>query len=302
MKLIRYKHQKEIKLGVVSLDETTVISVSEILQQTFEHDMNVLIEQIQQQDIQTIQKYLAATTGGVPLVQVQVLAPIARSKHDVIAVGLNYQAHVKEAERGFLRHVEKKDPPIYFGKRGTDILGPGATIPGCYDVDEKIDYEVELAVIIKKTGKDIPVEKALDYVFGYTILNDVSSRGLQRGRIQWNKGKSLDGYTIMGPCIVSADAFDTSQPHAVQSYINGELRQNGNTQDMIHTVAELISDYSQGITIEAGDIIATGTPAGVGMGFEPPKWLVDGDRITCKIEGIGTLANTIKKRTKKSEG
>ncbi|TDW20560.1 2-keto-4-pentenoate hydratase/2-oxohepta-3-ene-1,7-dioic acid hydratase in catechol pathway [Breznakia blatticola] len=296
MRFIRYTNHNEIHLGVLSQDETYVISLQEILGKNYANTMQTFIEQAKDGDMKKIQDYLESHCSGVCIEDVQLLAPMERSIHDVIAVGLNYQEHIDEADRGFTRHVEKKDPPIYFGKRTTYITGPSETVYACFDLDEKVDYEVELAVIIKKRGKDIPVEEAMDYVFGYSILNDLSSRGLQRGRIQWNKGKSLDGYTIMGPCIVSADAFDPNASHAVQCYINQELRQNGNTTQMIHKVAELISDYSQGITLEAGDIISTGTPSGVGMGFEVPKWLTEHDEMKCVIEGIGVLENKIQKR------
>ena len=158
---------------------------------------------------------------------------------------------------------------------------------------DSLDYEVELAVIIGKDAKNVRREDAYNYVFGYTILNDVSARNLQTRHKQWYFGKSLDGFTPIGPCIVTADEFENPPVLAIKSYVNGELRQNSSTELLLFDIAHIISELSQGMTLKAGTIIATGTPAGVGMGFEPPNFLKSGDTVTCEIEKIGTLTNRI---------
>lgn len=158
---------------------------------------------------------------------------------------------------------------------------------------DSLDYEAELGVILKKDTKAIKPEEADDYIFGYTIVNDISARNLQTRHKQWYIGKSLDGFTPMGPCIVTADEIGDAGDLNISCTVNGELRQNSNTRYMIQTVAGAISELSQGITLQSGTIIATGTPAGVGMGMKPPKFLKHGDVVVCEIEKIGKLGNTI---------
>ena len=156
-----------------------------------------------------------------------------------------------------------------------------------------MDYEAELAVIIGKDAKNVPVSEVKNYIFGYTVINDVSARTLQTRHKQWYFGKSLDGFLPMGPCIVSADEIAYPPKLPIRSYVNGELRQNSNTELLIFDIDHVISELSQGMTLQAGTIIAMGTPAGVGMGFEPPKFLKTGDVVTCEIEGIGRITNPI---------
>ena len=182
---------------------------------------------------------------------------------------------------------------MYFAKRTIRILGANEESQGRFDIDEKVDYETELAVIIGKEGKGITEEKAEEYVFGYSVFNDLSSRDLQTRHGQWLMGKSLDNYTIMGPVIVDRTELPMPLELDIKSYVNGELRQNSNTKYLIKKVPGLIAELSKGITLEAGDIIATGTPAGVGMGFTPPRFLKKGDKVTCEIDRIGQLTNYI---------
>ena len=158
---------------------------------------------------------------------------------------------------------------------------------------DSLDYEVELGVILGKDVKNVSPKEALDAVFGYTIINDVSARNVQTRHKQWYLGKSLDGFTPIGPCIVTADEITDPQNLDIKCYVNGELRQNSNTKYMMQTVAGAISELSQGMTLLAGTIIATGTPSGVGMGMEPPCFLKKGDVVTCEIESIGVLENTV---------
>ena len=158
---------------------------------------------------------------------------------------------------------------------------------------DSLDYEAELAFIIGKDAKNVKEEDAFDYIFGYTIMNDVSARNLQTAHKQWYFGKSLDGFTPLGPVIVTKDEFDYPPKLDIKSYVNGELRQDSNTELLIFGIAHVVSELSKGMTLKAGTIISMGTPAGVGMGFVPPRFLKKGDVVTCEIEGIGKLTNTI---------
>ena len=172
---------------------------------------------------------------------------------------------------------------------------PALPIEAHTDLVKKLDYECELAVVLGKDAKDVPAGQTKDYVFGYTILNDVSARDVQTAHKQWYFGKSLDGFTPIGPCIVTADEFDTYPPKLpIRCFVNGEKRQDSNTSLQIFDIDHVIAELSQGMTLKAGTIIATGTPAGVGMGMEPPCFLKPGDEVRCEIEGIGTLTNTVR--------
>ena len=169
----------------------------------------------------------------------------------------------------------------------------GDPIPAHRDIVTQLDYESELCVIIRRPCRNVKPSEVRDYIFGYTIMNDVSARNLQTTHGQWFFGKSLDGFTPMGPAILTADSTAWPPVLGVRSYVNGELRQNSDTAHLIHSIAEIVSELSQGMTLEPGTIIATGTPSGVGMGFKPPKFLVPGDVVTCEIEGIGRLTNRV---------
>lgn len=224
---------------------------------------------------------------------VTLLAPIPRPRKNVFCVGRNYVDHVNEGYRA--RGTETKLPefPQFFTKPPTAVIGPGAIIPHHTGVTEKLDYEVELALIIGRGGRDIPQDKAFDHIFGYTILNDVTGRDLQRRHDQWFKGKGLDGSCPMGPGVVLRDAIADAQALDIALRVNGEIRQSSNTRHMIFAIPRIIADLSLGMTLEPGDIIATGTPSGVGYAMEPPCLLKTGDVVTCEIEGLGTLENRV---------
>ena len=236
-------------------------------------------------------------TGTVHMLKeegLQLLSPIEHTIHDILCVGVNYRDHLKETKEHMAGAVsDEVSQTVYFAKRAYRILGSEESVHGRDDLDEKIDYEVELAVIIGKEGKNISEEDAENYIFGYSVFNDLSSRTLQTSHGQWLIGKSLDEYTSMGPVIVDRQELPMPLELDVRSYVNGELRQNSNTRNLIKKVPSLIAELSQGITLEAGDIIATGTPSGVGMGFVPPRFLKKGDKVTCEIESIGRLTNWI---------
>jgi 2-keto-4-pentenoate hydratase/2-oxohepta-3-ene-1,7-dioic acid hydratase in catechol pathway len=237
---------------------------------------------------------VAAGAAGVPavaLADVRVLAPIPRPRKNIFCVGLNYRDHVTEHDSG--RPLPQI--PVFFTKPPTTVIGPEAEIPW-HPVTTQLDYEIELAVIIGPGGKDIKAADAWDHVWGYTILNDVSARDLQRGHGgQWFKGKALDGACPMGPWIVHKSAVPEPQNLNFVSKVSGEVRQQSNTGRMIFDVPALIESLSAGLTLEPGDILATGTCSGVGSGFSPPRFLKDGDLVEMTIEGIGTLRNRVRR-------
>lgn len=232
--------------------------------------------------------------AAVAVDELSLLAPIVRPRQDVVCLGINYDAHAQEAGR-FSDEAFGGERPytIYFSKRVSRATATGEAVPAYEGLVDSLDYEAELGVILGRDAKGVTKENARDYVFGYTVINDISARNLQTRHKQWYLGKSLDGFTPMGPCIVTADEIGDEQNLDISSRVNGELRQSSNTRYMIQTVAGAISELSQGMTLEAGTIIATGTPAGVGMGMTPPTFLQHGDKVVCEIEKIGRLENVI---------
>lgn len=263
-------------------------------------DMNELIANITSAELEILKTALSKEELREQLRKVNRVdtipcAAIPNPKQDVICLGINYMAHAEESARYKEEAFGGERPyAIYFAKRVNEAVADGGIIPAYENLVDSLDYEVELAIVIGKDAKNVSKEDAYDYVFGYTILNDVSARNLQTRHKQWYFGKSLDGFTPIGPCIATIDAFQTPPELAIKSYVNGELRQDSNTNLLIFDIAHIISELSQGMTLKAGTIIATGTPAGVGMGFVPPNFLKPGDTVTCEIEGIGTITNTIK--------
>lgn len=225
----------------------------------------------------------------------KVLAPIPRPKQDVICLGINYADHAIESARFHKEAFGGERPyPIFFSKRVNYAPGPEMDVPAYEGLVDSVDYECELGVIIGKDAKNVAYDDAADYIFGYTIVNDVSARNLQTRHKQWYFGKSLDGFTPMGPCILSADEVAFPPSLGISSYINGELRQNSNTANLIADIPKIIECLTEGMTLQAGSIIATGTPSGVGMGMEPPQFLKAGDVMEMRIEKIGALKNYIR--------
>ncbi len=229
----------------------------------------------------------------IPLQQVELLAPIPRPRQNVMCLGWNYADHAKETAHAINREVQVPDHPIVFTKSASSMNGPFADIPYDASVSDRIDWEVELGVIIGKSGKQIPVEQALDHVFGYSVINDISARDMQRRHKQFFLGKSLTGSCPMGPWIVTSDEIPDPQSLDLRSRVNGELKQESNTCLQIFNVATTISILSRGMQLEAGDIIATGTPSGVGFARNPPEFLRPGDVVECEVERIGCLRNRI---------
>lgn len=231
--------------------------------------------------------------GAVPLSEVKLLAPIPRPRKNIMCVGMNYVAHAYESARARGRPETLPPHPVFFTKAITTVNHPEAAVPFDANVSEQIDWEVELAVVLGRTGKDIPEAEALDHVWGYTIVNDVSARDLQDLHQQFFKGKSLDGSCPMGPMIVTPD--EVGDPHNLRLSlrVNGETMQDSNTSDLVFNIPTLLAVLSRGMTLEAGDILATGTPSGVGMGRTPPTYLRPGDVMEAEIEKIGVLRNRV---------
>ncbi len=234
--------------------------------------------------------------GGarLPLDAITLRAPLPRPLRSLFCVGRNYRAHAAELAGTVFRGSlpAQDDWPIVFTKLADCVVGPRDTVrlPGAA-VSSQIDYESELAVVIGRGGRDIARSRAMDHVFGYTVVNDVSARDVQVRHQQWDLGKSFDTFCPMGPWIVTADELD-GRATRVRGWVNGALRQDGLTREMIFDIPTLIETCSRGITLHPGDVIATGTPAGVGMGLSPPQWLQRGDVVRVEIDGIGAIENT----------
>jgi 2-keto-4-pentenoate hydratase/2-oxohepta-3-ene-1,7-dioic acid hydratase in catechol pathway len=221
------------------------------------------------------------------ITQIRLHAPIPRPRKNVVCLGKNYAAHAAELSS----HLPQF--PIFFTKPPTAVIGPGDPIPYPDGLTTRFDWEVELGVVIGTGGRDVDQTRALDHVFGYTVINDVTARDLQTRHEQWFKGKSLDGTCPMGPVIVTADEFPDPQSIKLQLRLNGVIKQQASTADMIFGVRRIIADLSAGMTLEPGDCIATGTPDGVGDGRKPPEYMKPGDVVEAEIEGIGVLRNQI---------
>lgn len=239
---------------------------------------------------------LPETDGVVALSDVVIQAPVPRPRRNIFCVGKNYHEHAHEfASSGFDSSAAKgavPDAPIVFSKLPDSVVANDAEIIIDSSVTSAVDYEAELGVIIGVGGRNISHADAMAHVWGYTIINDVTARDLQGKHSQWLIGKSQDTFCPMGPVTVTADEIDLSDT-SVRCWVNDELRQDSNTGLLIFDVPTIIAAISNGITLMPGDVIATGTPAGVGIGFKPPKYLVPGDRVTVEIEGIGTLTNPV---------
>lgn len=299
MRFVTYLLKDDVeRLGIINSDNTGVYEIKYIpnLKKVYK-DMNDFIANVTKEDIETLKSrdYENSEEIKIDLLKnIKLCSPIINPVKDVLCLGLNYKDHVEETNRSFNANYELPKYPIYFSKRVNKAIGTNDKITNYQGISNEVDYEVELAVIIGKEGKNIKKEEAYDYVFGYTIMNDVSARDLQqRHGGQWFRGKSIDSFTPLGPCIVYKDEIKPPVELNVLSKVNGEIRQSSNTKHFIFDIPTIISDLSAGMTLRPGDIIATGTPSGVGMGFNPPKYLKSGDKIECTIDKIGTLVNIL---------
>ena len=230
--------------------------------------------------------------GAVPLANVKLLAPIPRPRKNIFGIGLNYIDHVAESAAALDTSPDLPKQPVIFSKPPTAVCGPGDPILHNAKITQQLDWEVELAAIIGTTAKGVTREDALAHVFGYTVLIDMSARDCRRAG-QWIYSKGQDSYAPMGPCIVTADEIPDPQTLDLWLTVNGVEKQRSNTSHMLFKVDELIADISQGITLEPGDIIATGTPEGVGAGRKPQEFLWPGDVVECEVVGIGRLRHSV---------
>ncbi len=292
MKLVTYGYQGETYVGVLSGENVIPVSAAGLPYQT----MNDLVRMMTPEEKKALERVAReGSSQAVPFADTVKMSPIPRPLQDVVCLGINYAAHAEEAARFHGEAFGLERPvAIYFAKRVNEAVPDGGEIDSHPGLVEKLDYESELGVILGKDCRKVAKEDVWDHIFGYTVINDVSARTVQTLHKQWYFGKSLDTFTPMGPCIVTADEFENPPRLAIRSYVNGELRQNSNTGLLINDIPHVIWELSQGMTLEAGTIIATGTPAGVGMGMTPPCFLKPGDVVTCEIEGIGSITNRIR--------
>lgn len=274
MKIIHYNHQGK-RYGLLDGDVIKPLQCQNLIELITQTTFPVLEE-------------------SVALGDVEILAPIERPIRNLFCLGKNYKDHALEMAGKTTDAVVVPDQPIYFSKACYRTLPHLGEITGHINVSDAVDYEVELAVIIGKEGKSIPKNQVYDHIFGYTIVNDLSARDLQVKHVQWHRGKSLDDFTPMGPVILHKSSVAYPPDLNIKCYVNEECRQDSQTSNLIFDIDTIIHDLSQGMTLLPGDIILTGTPSGVGMGYNPPKYLKSGDRISCFIEHIGILENRLK--------
>ncbi|PFM59444.1 hypothetical protein COJ48_25265 [Bacillus cereus] len=302
MEILRFvtaKKEEKVFVGIVDEEEERVLHLREAQRQkgekvTIPITMLECIERGSEclEKVCDIVKWAKENAGAAyyPLTEVKILAPIPRPRKNILCVGKNYREHA--VEMGGVESIPENI--MIFTKAPTTVIGIDEQINGHPHATNELDYEGELAIIIGKRGKQIKKEKALDHVFGYTVINDVTARDIQRKHKQFFLGKSFDTFCPMGPYLVHKSLIETPNALHIETVVNGEVRQTSNTKEMIFSVEEIISTISKGMTLEPGDVIATGTPAGVGKGFTPPKFLHAGDEVVITIEGIGTLRNIVK--------
>ena len=291
MRIATYRHAGRLQVGQVS-DDGGQVTAWALDDTAARGGALALIERAA-----AGQGWPALAGTAVALADVTLLAPLPRPRRNLFCVGRNYHAHARELRDTVFKanNPDTQAWPIVFTKVPECVVGPDADVRLPVSVSTQIDYEAELAVVIGSGGRDIPREQAMAHVFGYTIVNDVTARDVQMRHGQWDLGKSFDTFCPMGPWIVTADALD-GRDTRVRCWVTpaggtAELRQDGMTTDLIFDIPTLIETCSRGITLYPGDVIATGTPAGVGMGLSPPRWLGHGDLVRIEIDGIGQLQN-----------
>lgn len=285
MKLVTFTHNGRTAIGAVVHDQ--IVDLSHLAP-----DMQAFIE-LGAEGLAAAQKTIATAGHTIPLTAVHLLAPIPNPRRNVICLGLNYSEHVKESYGARGQEAKLPETPVVFTKATTAVNGPTDPIPYDPAVTTQLDWEVELAVIMGRAGKNIPTAAAMDYVYGYTVLNDISARDLQMAGKQYFKGKSLDGACPIGPGIVTADELPNPHNLRLTCRVNGVVKQDGRTDIMIFNIPATIAYLSLGMTLLPGDIIATGTPDGVGFARTPPEFLQPGDVLESEIEGIGVMRNPV---------
>ena len=287
MKLITFRHNEKVKAGVQTDNDMVIIK-----------DESPGARNAIRNFIESEQPISSWDNGksAINLDEIELLAPIPEPRRNIFCVGKNYFAHAKEFNNsGFDSSTKEEVPsvPVIFTKATTAVTGPNAPIISSNDPTNSVDYECELCFIVKKKAHKVSKAQAFEYIFGYTILNDVTSRHLQKKHNQWFLGKSLDSFAPLGPAIISADAIPEITDATISTLVNGELRQKAKIADLIFDIPTLMETLTATMTLLPGDIVATGTPAGVGLGFEPPKFLKAGDTVTVCVDGIGVLTNPV---------
>jgi 2-keto-4-pentenoate hydratase/2-oxohepta-3-ene-1,7-dioic acid hydratase in catechol pathway len=284
MKFAAFAHKGTEMIGMVDKDGRNVVPIAGA------SDMVDLITRFAE-----IAPEPSSSQPSIAIADVELRAPIAVPRRNIFCVGKNYGEHAREFSRsgfeaGAVKGVELDEYPAVFSKGPNTIVGPYDDVLLHADITSSVDYEAELAVVIGRGGKNIAPERAYEHVFGYTVVNDVTARDRQKNHKQWFLGKTLDTFCPMGPWITTSDELDPENLE-VRCWVNGELRQHANTRDLIFDIPRLISTISQGLALVPGDIIATGTPAGVGIGFAPPKFLKKNDVVAVEISKIGKIEN-----------
>jgi 2-keto-4-pentenoate hydratase/2-oxohepta-3-ene-1,7-dioic acid hydratase in catechol pathway len=290
MKLAAYQYESMQYVGIVAADLQSITPYQLTEEQAARGALSVI-------EIMAEGGNLPPMGQPVAMKDVCLRAPVPQPRRNIFCVGKNYLDHVKEIKdsklgeaQGAMANLPKH--PVVFSKVPETVIGPRVGIDSHPLATQEMDYEAELAVVIAKQGKAISKADAMKHVWGYTIINDVSARDVQAKHVQFHIGKSFDTFCPMGPWLVSADEIDEKNT-AIKCWVNGELRQDGNTQQMIFDIPTVIESISAGMTLYPGDVIATGTPSGVGMGFKPPRFLKKGDVVKIQIEGIGVLENPV---------
>jgi 2-keto-4-pentenoate hydratase/2-oxohepta-3-ene-1,7-dioic acid hydratase in catechol pathway len=294
MRLVTFSDAKGMRIGVHETESNTVVDLAATTR--LPKDMTAFVA-LGKAGLQRARRAVKSGEARLPYDSVKIHAPFPRPAKNILCVGKNYHEHAKEFHNSGVDASAGKDAipevPIMFTKWPNSVIGPGETIPSANDYTNSTDYEGELTVVMGAGGRNISKADAYDHVYGYTIVNDATARTLQNRHRQWFLGKSLDGYCPMGPCIVTSDEIKDVTKLRLITRVNGEVRQDAMVSDLIFDIPTLIADLSRVMTLEPGDLIATGTCAGVGIGFNPPKYLQPGDVVAITIEPIGTLENPV---------
>jgi 2-keto-4-pentenoate hydratase/2-oxohepta-3-ene-1,7-dioic acid hydratase in catechol pathway len=294
MRLVTFSDANGMRIGVHDAASSTIVDLAAVTR--LPKDMTSFIG-LGANGLNLARAAVESGGGRLPFASVRLHAPIPRPAKNILCVGKNYYDHAREFHNSGVDASAGKDAipelPIMFTKWPNSVIGDGEPIPSYLDYTHSTDYEGELTVVIGPGGRGIGKQDAYAHVYGYTIINDATARTLQNKHRQWFLGKSLDGYCPMGPCIVTADEVPDVTQLRLITKVNGEVRQDARVSELIFDIPTLIATLSRVMTLEPGDLIATGTCVGVGIGFDPPKYLKKGDRVAITIEPIGTLENPV---------
>lgn len=293
MKFITFRHDGDAHVGAVMADGKTVIDLTEAGVATSMLDLIERFDSLREK----IDRVLSSGATR-SMDRVEILAPIPVPRRNIFCVGKNYYEHAAEFgssgfDSGSVGGNEIPEHPIIFTKPPSSVVGPGVGIESALDPHNSVDYEAELAVVIGRAGRVSAADDPMSFVFGYTILNDVTSRELQKQHKQWALGKGIDTFAPMGPAIVTADAIADVAALTIRLWVNDERRQSASIGDLIFDIPTLVRTIGRSITLQPGDIIATGTPVGVGIGFKPPRYLKPGDSVRIEVSSLGILENPV---------